>query len=119
MFQLLTLPWVGQLPACAVKDLLVAAGERQFKGLFNWLLQQPQAPRDDAEVQGHGELLLFSTGAAEADPCYTPEVCAGLMTKFDGLQASDSDSDDDMSTQRRAELEILEYEEYEEWSDGL
>jgi hypothetical protein len=69
MFQLLTLPWVQQLPAGVLKGLLVAAAERQFKALFHWLLQQPQAPRDDAEVQGYVDLLRLSTGAPAADPC--------------------------------------------------
>jgi hypothetical protein len=75
MFQLLTVPWVRQLPAAALKGLLVAAGEWQCKALFHWLLQQPQAPRDDAEVQEFANLLRFSAGTRKADPCcYSPEA---------------------------------------------
>jgi hypothetical protein len=69
LFKLLTLPWVQQLQSDALKDLLLAAGERQFKAMFHWLLQQPHAPRDDAEVQGYIDLLRLSAGAPAADPC--------------------------------------------------
>jgi hypothetical protein len=65
LFPLLLLPWAQQLPAACVKALLQAAAERHARVLFERLLQLPQAPRDDAEVQVYAEVVRFSCAAAD------------------------------------------------------
>jgi hypothetical protein len=97
MFQLSMLPWVQQLPAVALKGLLLAAGEYQFKAMFHELLQLPQVPRDDAEVQEATDLLAFSACAVSGDPyCYVPRVFS--MPSWWGVNAPkafSSESDDE------------------------
>jgi hypothetical protein len=100
MFHLLTLPWVRQLPAATLKTLLVAAGEYQCKALFQWLLQQPQAPRDDAEVQDFVGLFRSSTGSLKAYPCcYSPPAQSPMShwrLDHDTPEAAASESYDEM-----------------------
>jgi hypothetical protein len=100
MFQLLMLPWVQQLSAVVLKDLLVAAAQWQCKALFHWLLQQPQAPKGDADVQEYAGVLRFTAGSTKADPCcYVPEEPPSpvrrLQLEPDTPEASDSESYDE------------------------
>ena len=72
LFPLLLLPWAQQLPAACVKALLLAAAERHAGALFEHLLQLPQAPRADPEVQAYADIMRFSCAAA--DPAdYAPQ----------------------------------------------
>lgn len=64
LFPLLQLPWARQLPAAVVRTLLQSAAERQARPTFDHLMQLPQAPRGDAEVQGWSDALQVSCGPA-------------------------------------------------------
>jgi hypothetical protein len=123
LFQLLTLPWVRELPAAALKSLLVAAAKCQYKAMFHWLLQQPQAPKDDAEVQDCAERLRLSACDAEdrnADLCsyVAHDVLAGPpLWEPDFPEASDSESYDEMGLPLLREvLSVVKSVSLSEWS---